>query len=213
MQPIVRVKICGLRNEADARQAVDAGADALGFNTWKAGQRFIDLQRHRAWIQALPPFVTKVALLVNASLDEAAEIARLPYIDALQLHGDETAEYCRAAAEFGRPLIKALRARTVADLEGLDAYGTHHFLIDAHVKGLFGGTGAQADLALAQEFTRRYPQFSLILAGGLRPETVGEAIRTVRPSAVDVSSGVESAPGVKDPEKLRGFIRTVRELA
>ena len=206
-RPLVRVKICGLTNEQDARDAIDAGASALGFNTWKGGKRFIDLDREGAWITALPPFVTRVALLVNASLAEAERIAKLSFIDALQLHGDESPDYCRTAVTFGRPVIKALRARSNSDLEGLEAFGTPHFLIDAHVPGLFGGTGVAADLDLARDFTARYPQLSLVLAGGLTADNVSAAIASARPAAVDVSSGVECTPGIKDPEKVRAFIQ------
>ncbi len=208
--PVVRVKICGLTNEADARAAVAVGASALGFNTWREGRRYIDLGQAAAWIGALPPFVTKVALLVNATLEEARRTARYPFIDALQLHGDETADYCQALAQAGRPIIKAVRARTEEDLDGLERYPTTHFLIDAHCAGQFGGTGRAADVALALSFRERYPGFSLILAGGLSAENVAEKVRQVRPAGVDVSSGVERTPGQKDREKMRAFVQAAQ---
>src|SRR3954471_1635294 len=177
---MVRVKICGLTNEHDARVSIAAGASALGFNTWPSGKRFLDLAQAGPWIAALPPFVTKVALLVNATLAEAERIARLPFIDALQLHGDEDAAYCTEAVRFGRPIIKALRLRTAADLEELERFSTRHFLVDAHVEGHFGGTGAGADLALAREFRTRYPHYTLTLAGGLKPRNVAAMIAEVQ---------------------------------
>ncbi len=206
----VRVKICGLTNKEDTRAAIDAGADALGFNTWRGGKRFIDLEREASWLAALPPFVVKVALLVNASLEEAEKVARLPFIDALQLHGDEGADYCRALAKFRRPFIKALRPQSTDELANLEQYATPHFLIDAHVPGAFGGTGVQADASLATEFQRRYPHLPLILAGGLKPENVGAIVRAVRPWAVDVSSGVEIQPGKKDPAAMATFVAATR---
>jgi phosphoribosylanthranilate isomerase len=205
-----RIKICGITNCEDAEAAIGTGADALGFNTWPGTPRHLDLDQAADWLSALPPFVTKVALLVNASLAEARRIAQLPFIDALQLHGDENPAYCAALRDCGRPFIKALRLQTGDDLSHLSEFGTPYFLIDAHVAGAFGGTGVRADLALAAEFRRRYPRFSLVLAGGLRPENVAETIRELRPYAVDVSSGVEAKPGRKDLVLMRSFVAAVR---
>lgn len=206
----VRIKICGITNREDAEAAIAAGADALGFNTWREGKRFIDLDAAAAWIEELPPFITKVALLVNASLPDAERLARLRFVDALQLHGDEDAAYCAQVRAFGRPFIKALRLRSRDELSHLSEFGTRHFLIDAHVAGSFGGTGALADLAVVEEFKRQHPGLALTLAGGLTPENVAEVVRTVRPYAVDVSSGVESEPGRKDPRRMKAFVEAVR---
>ncbi len=206
----VRIKICGITNQQDAEAAIAAGADALGFNTWREGKRFIDLDRAADWIEELPPFITKVALLVNAPLAEAEHLARLPFIDALQLHGDEDAAYCAQVRAFGRPFIKALRLRSREELSQLSEFGTRHFLIDAHVAGSFGGTGTLADVAVVEEFKERNPGLALTLAGGLTPENVAEVVRAVRPYAVDVSSGVESAPGRKDPARMKAFVEAVR---
>jgi phosphoribosylanthranilate isomerase len=208
----VRVKICGLQRAEDAEVAIALGADALGFNTWSGSKRCIDLEREASWLAELPPFVSKIALTVNAPVEEAVRIARLPFIDAVQLHGDEDAGFCRRLMEAsGRPVIKALRIRVASELEGLADYPTGFFLLDAHVPGMFGGTGVQADLNLATAFRARFPHRPLILAGGLRPENVAEAIRLVRPYAVDVSSGVESSPGRKDRGLMRALIEAVRD--
>lgn len=209
-RPLVRVKICGITREQDARLAVDLGVHALGFNTWKGGKRFLDVHAAGEWIAALPPFISKVALLVNASLEEAQAVAELSYIDALQLHGDETPDYCREVAQFGRPIIKALRVQSAGDFQDLERWGTRHFLLDAHVPGQFGGTGVVADLDLVRQFTAQYPLHALILAGGLRPENVAAAIASTHPWAVDVSSGVESAPGQKDAGLMRAFMEAVQ---
>lgn len=205
-----RIKICGLTSETDARAAIDAGAHALGFNTWSGSKRFLDLAAAAPWLRELPPFVTRVALTVNAPLSEAERIASLPFIDALQLHGDENPAYVERLIAVGRPVIKALRAGVPADLNAVAEYPTPYFLLDAMVAGAYGGTGVTLDPALALEFQHRHPRLSLTLAGGLRPDNVAAAIHGARPYAVDVSSGVETAPGRKDYAQLRAFVAAVR---
>jgi phosphoribosylanthranilate isomerase len=205
----VAVKICGITNAKDAIAAVDAGADLLGLNTWTGTKRFLDLAANAEWIAGLP--IPRVALLVNASLEEAERIAGLPYIDALQLHGDEDAEFCQRVAAFGKPLIKALRAPNSDAFAGLDEFATPHILLDAHVPGAFGGTGKRINLELARDFRSRFPAFTLWLAGGLTPENVAEAISVARPQVVDVSSGVEASPTRKDVAKMRDFVASVRK--
>jgi phosphoribosylanthranilate isomerase len=204
----VAVKICGVTNANDAIAAVNAGADLLGFNTWSGTKRHVDLPANAAWIADLP--VPRVALLVNASLSEAERIANLPYIDALQLHGDEDALYCQRVTAFGKPLIKALRAASSSAFIGAKTFSTRHILLDAHVPGAFGGTGKQIDLNLAREFRNQFPNFTLWLAGGLTADNVTNAISVARPQVVDVSSGVEATVARKDTGKMRDFIAAVR---
>lgn len=189
--------------------AIDAGADLLGFNTWKGTKRFIDLDGNAGWIASLPSRVCRVALLINASRSEAERIAALPFIDALQFHGDEDAAYCGWAAGLGKPIIKAIRARDASLLDAVDSFATPHILLDAHVPGEFGGTGARVDLALARRFRLEHPGLILWLAGGLTAANVGEAVRIVQPRVVDVSSGVESAPGRKEVGKMSAFVSAV----
>jgi len=207
---LIAVKICGITNRDDALAAVDAGADLLGFNTWPGTKRFVDIARNAGWIAALPRPVIRVALLVNATPEETERIAAFEFVDALQFHGDEDAAFCRRAAEFGKPIIKALRAKDRGALAHAGDFSTRHILLDAHVPGEFGGTGARVDLALACEFKRTHPALSLWLAGGLTPENVADAVRTVRPAVVDVSSGVESGPGRKDVEKMRALMQAAK---
>lgn len=207
----MRVKICGITTAEDAEAAVLAGADALGFNTWPGSRRYLELEKAAGWIADLPGFVTRVALCVNASLEEAIRISGLPYVDALQLHGDETSEYCRSVAALGRSWIRAVRLENAAQIGSLAEWGTRNVLIDAAVAGAYGGTGARLDLELAVESVRRCKGLCLTLAGGLDPENVAEAVRLVRPYAVDVASGVESAPGRKDAVKMRDFVQAVAE--
>lgn len=201
----VRVKICGITCREDAEQAIALGADALGFNLWPGSRRYVMLEQHRGWIEQLPPFVTRVAVLVNAPLEEAERVARSPAFDAVQLHGDEDAAYCAAFVRIGRPFIKALRVRAAGDVAAADQFGTRRILIDAHVEGAFGGTGKRIDLDFASELVRRQPGLQVILAGGLTAENIEETVRAVRPYAVDVASGVESEDGRKDREKMRAF--------
>ncbi len=205
----VRVKICGVTNEADALEAISAGADALGFNLFSGSKRRVDLDREAAWIQALPPFVTRVAVLVNVPLAEARRIAEHPAIDLVQFHGDEDEKFCAEFARFGRPFLKALRLRDATSIATADRFSTPHVLLDADAGGAFGGTGKLIDLTLAAECVRRHPALKIVLAGGLRPTNVAAAVRAVRPYAVDVASGVESAPGKKDRQKMVAFVEAV----
>jgi phosphoribosylanthranilate isomerase len=206
----VRVKICGITNREDAEAAIAAGADALGFNLFPGSKRGLALDEHAGWIAGLPPFVTKVAVLVNAPLAEALRVAQHPAIDLVQLHGNEDADYCAALAKTGRPFIKALRLRDAAEIAGAAQFSTPHLLIDAHVEGEFGGTGTALDLDLAAAFVRRHPGRQVLLAGGLTPENVGAAVRAVQPFAVDVAGGVETEPRRKDATKMRAFILAAR---
>ena len=204
------VKICGITNRDDALAAVEAGADLLGFNTWKGTKRFLDVEKNAEWIAALPRPVLRVALLVNVPPAEVERVAALPFVDALQFHGDEDADFFRWAAQIGKPVIKALRAKDRGVFAQARDFSTPHILLDAHVPGEFGGTGARVDLALACEFKRAHPSLTLWLAGGLTPENVGDAVRAVRPAVVDVSSGVEFEPGRKDAMKMRAFVAGAR---
>ena len=209
----VRVKICGVTNRADALAAIALGADALGFNLFPGSKRFLDLDREAAWMQALPPFVTRVAVLVNEPLDDARRIAERPEIDLVQFHGDEDAAYCAEFARLGRPFVKALRLREAASVEMADRFATPHVLLDAHAGAAFGGTGTLIDLALAAECVRRHPALRIILAGGLKPENVGAAVRAVQPYAVDVASGVEADGDArrKSAERMARFFAAIRD--
>lgn len=210
MNSRVRVKICGVTTEADAHAAIDLGADALGFNLFPGSPRCLDLDREASWIVALPPFITRVAVLVHVPVAEAIRVAEHPAIDLVQFHGDEDEAYCAEFARLGRPFVKALRVRDAASLDGADRFSTPHLLLDAHAESAYGGTGLRLDPALAAEAVRRFPAHRIVLAGGLRPDNVGKAVRLIHPYAVDVASGVESAPGKKDREKMAAFLAAVR---
>lgn len=209
----VAVKVCGINREDDALAAIEAGADLLGFNTWEGTKRHLDLEKNADWLARLPVSIIRVALLVNARPDFAARIAALPFVDALQVHGDEGTAECARLAALGKPIIKALRAQDPAVNSGAGAFSTKHVLLDAHVPGAYGGTGARVDLDLARRFRENNPALTVWLAGGLRPENVAEAVRIVRPAVVDVSSGVESEPARKEAAKMRAFVQAVRDAS
>ncbi|MEI6714581.1 MAG: phosphoribosylanthranilate isomerase [Verrucomicrobiota bacterium] len=205
----VRVKICGITTEADALAAIAAGADALGFNTWSGSKRYLDLKKAQEWIVRLPGFVTRVALCINASGPEVEEVAAMPGIDVLQFHGDETKAFCAEYAAGGRSFIRAIRLGTDEDLDQLRDWSTRQVLVDAAVPSVYGGSGATVEKRLAGLAITRYPELAITLAGGLEPGNVGDLVRELRPYAVDVASGVESAPGRKDWIKMRDFVQAV----
>lgn len=203
------VKICGITNLADARVAAEAGADLLGFNFYRASPRYIAPLEARRIIDELPEGVMPVGLFVNEeSPERVAEIADAAGVRAVQLHGDEAPEYCRALE--GRFVIKALRVREGFRPESVRDYATEAVLLDGFSLEAYGGTGKTFDWTAAREASRLVPK--LFLAGGLSAANVGEAVKLVRPYAVDACSSVERAPGIKDASRLRAFISAVREV-
>ncbi|GIX07608.1 MAG: N-(5'-phosphoribosyl)anthranilate isomerase [Candidatus Poribacteria bacterium] len=202
---MVQVKVCGITRLEDAMVCVEAGADALGFVFYEPSPRFITPETAAAIAERLPPFVVRVGVFVDAPAEEMEAIARLVGLDCLQLHGQEPPELC---ASLSRRVLKAVRVGERLDFP-FESYQTvGAFLLDTYVPGLPGGTGQAFRWELAQQ-AKRYGR--IVLAGGLTPENVAEAIQIARPDGVDVSSGVEAAPGRKDPAKVRAFLRTVRE--
>ena len=200
----IRIKICGITNVADALQAVEAGADALGFVFYDKSPRFVTPHEVQKIIAELPPFVTTVGLFVNEPIPRIRRIMAAARLDVVQLHGDEQPDDCLI-----EPLrvIKALRIRDAASLEGANLYQVSALLLDAWHDEHYGGTGLAFDWQLAERLTGKC---ALILAGGLTPENIIDAVRQVKPYGVDVSSGVEAQPGKKDHQKVAEFIRRVR---
>ena len=204
---MVRVKICGITNAADARAALEAGADALGFNFWRGSARYISPQEARRIIEELPREILPVGVFVNVpDAETLARIASEAGVRGVQLHGDETPDYCRLLS--GRMVIKALRVGDDFEPESAATFETSAVLLDAFSRVARGGTGETFDWSIARRVRALVPQ--LYLAGGLTPENVREAIAAVEPFAVDVCSGVESVPGRKDPARMRAFIDAVR---
>jgi phosphoribosylanthranilate isomerase len=203
----VKVKICGITSAADGLLAVEAGADALGFNFYEASPRFVTPGAAAMIIQQLPPFVIKVGVFVDAAPDLVLEAISQCGLNVLQFHGNEAPEYC---GQFGLMTMKAFRIRDASSLEALEQYATDAWLLDAYAAGSPGGTGECFNWDLAVQ-AKRFGR-PIFLAGGLTPENVADAIRQVRPYAVDVASGVEASPGRKDAAKVRAFIQAARRL-
>ena len=199
-----RVKICGITRSADARAAAEAGADAIGLVFYPASPRYLSAERALEIRDALPAFVHTVALFVNPDAPQVAQVIGRVRPAMLQFHGDESAQFC---AQFGMPYVKACRVRPGVDLlQYLRPFSAAAaWLLDSHVEE-YGGVGERFDWSLAPRERGR----PLILSGGLAPDNVAEAIRRVRPWGVDVSSGVESAKGIKDAAKIAAFIAEVR---
>lgn len=204
----VRIKICGITAKEDALMAIAAGADALGFNFFRGSKRYIPFTENRTWIGALAGHTFRVAVVVNAEKDELIRLRDSGCFEAVQFHGDESPDLC---ADAGFPVwIRAVRIKSEQSLADALQYETPHLLLDAWSADAYGGTGRNVDWDAAGEFAATQPSRRIILAGGLDPENVQEAIRTVRPHAVDAASGVESSPGRKDVRRVRAFIKAVR---
>ncbi len=205
---MVQIKICGITNIEDGLAAASAGADALGFVFHPPSPRYVTPGRAREIIASLPPALCTVGVFVNLAATEVLQIAELCGLDFIQLHGAETSEYCRRFP--GERLIKALSFRCEEEFAAMVDYPVRAFLVDAHDPVRFGGTGKTCDWNLARKAAARHP---LILAGGLGTENLLAALETVKPLAVDISSGVEVQPGRKDHEKIRSVIDAVRRHA
>lgn len=201
---MVRAKICGITNRDDALCAIDSGADALGFNFYEKSLRYIAPEKAGEIVFDLPPFVTPVGVFVNASEREIDIAVKLAGLRAIQLHGDEPPEACLGHAV---PVIRALRVGCDFDVQALLSYLVNTFLLDTEKAGAYGGTGETFDWTKAME-AKRYGR--IVLAGGLNPDNVQEAIEQVGPYAVDTSSGVEAEPGKKDHKKVRDFLARVK---
>jgi phosphoribosylanthranilate isomerase len=199
---LIRIKICGIQDAAAALAAAEAGADAVGL-VFAPGKRQVNPKIAREICQALPPFVNKVGVFVNAGVEAVKEIAGLCGLDTLQFHGQESAAYC---SQFQQTVIKAFPIKDEASLAQLAGFRNHTLLLDSYSAGQSGGTGCVFPWELASKAGQAY---RIILAGGLSADNVLAAIRAVRPVGVDVSSGVESN-GKKDSRKIREFITTIR---
>ena len=203
-----RVKICGITRRVDALESVKQGADAIGLVFYPPSPRAVSIEQASRIVEGLPPFITVVGLFVNAERSEIAATLAQTRIDLLQFHGNESPEACEG---YGRPYIKAIRMRESIDLIALKRQypGAAALLLDAYTKGVPGGTGTRFDW----DRIPRELNGSIILAGGLSPENIESAVRQVRPFAVDVSGGVESQKGIKDPAKIALFMQGVRSAS
>lgn len=201
-----RVKICGITSLGDALLAVENGADAIGFIFYEKSPRYIGPNTVSLIIKELPPFVTAVGVFVNEAPDKIRAISNETGIDCVQLHGDETPEFCDS---LGLQIIKAFRIKTIDDIKKIRDYQVSAYLLDTYREGVPGGTGETFNWDIAVE-AKKYGR--IILSGGLKPDNIASAIKKVGPYAVDVSSGVEAKPGKKDAGKIIKFMEQVKGL-
>lgn len=203
----IGVKVCGLTREEDARAAIEAGVDALGFNFYPRSKRAVCLADIAPWLKKLPGDIGRVAIVVHPDESLLRELTRSGLFHALQFHGGETPEFC--AAWGGDFYVKARPISDAASADAALADPAPCLLLDAHAPGVHGGTGRTIDWQLAAGVVAAAAR-PVVLSGGLRPENVADAVRLVRPAAVDTASGVESAPGVKDAAVMRAFVEAAR---
>ncbi len=199
------IKICGIKRMDDAIDAVKFGANAIGFNFYRKSKRYISPEEARKIINEIPPFISIVGVFVNEEIETVKHICSYCGIDIIQFHGDESPQYCE---KFEKRIIKAFRLRDEKDIEKISLYRVNGILVDSFKEGEYGGTGIGFNEILIKKIEMRQ---RLILAGGLRVDNVEEAILKIRPYGVDVCSGVEIKPGVKDRDKMKIFIERARE--
>ena len=200
----VKVKICGMTNLNDVKVAVDGGVDAVGFIFYKKSPRSVTMQTVREIVLELPPFVNSVGVFVDETAEQINKIADRCNLDRVQLHGDESPAFCK---KIRRRVIKAIRVKDIQSLKKLSDYPVSSFLLDTFSEDQYGGTGKVFDWNLAFPAKKYGP---IILAGGLTPNNVRQAIQRIRPYGVDVCSGVESRPGIKDHKKMQAFLKNVK---
>ena len=203
---IVKVKICGLTNYDDAVAAMDMGADLLGFNFYPSSPRYVTVEAAAAIIRKLPAFVDTAGVFVNASLDEIRRTIDLCCLDWVQLHGDETPEFCRSLNSVNVRTMKALRVKDASDIKNAEEFFTDAILLDAFDPEKYGGTGLTFDWNIVGHIGKR-----VFLAGGINPDNAAEAVK-LGVYGIDVCSGVEAEPGKKDHEKMKRLFDNIRYL-
>jgi phosphoribosylanthranilate isomerase len=202
---LVKIKICGITGVDDAKLAIELGADMLGFNFYPESPRYISFQQAEEIIRQIPTFMDTVALFVNPSPSELKRVAEKGFFNWIQLHGDETPEFCKSLNWVNARIIKAIRVQSADDIRRADIYPVDAILLDAFDKNLYGGTGKTFDWSLIDHLYRR-----IFLAGGITPQNIIEALN-LGAYCIDVCSGVESQPGKKDPGKMRLLFETIRK--
>lgn len=202
----VAVKICGITSGDQATEIVEAGVDAIGINFWPRSKRFVSLETAAPWLKELKGTVPRVAVTVNATDEELAAIYESGGIDWIQLHGDESVERVDSLLYEGLPVFKAVGVRDRKSLDSAGDFPGIPLLLDAYAPTEYGGTGTAMDWTLGAEAVAKWPEREIVLAGGLTPDNVAAAAEQVRPAGVDVASGVEKAPGIKDIDLVRRFI-------
>ncbi len=204
------VKICGVTQKNQAIEISAMGADFIGINLWPLSKRYLPLEK-ASWLSEIPRATSVVGVFVNADINYLKEVAASGLVSHLQLHGDESADLCAMLIEAGQSIIKAFRVSDVSMLDEIADYPVNDILLDSYHPEHRGGSGECFPWNLALKFKQKYPNRSLFLAGGLHADNVSEAVRTVRPYAVDVASGVEDGtPGIKNLEKVARFIKQAK---
>ncbi len=202
---ITSLKICGVTTHEDAHQLVTLQVDALGINFWPKSKRYL-APENATWLRDLDEKILRVGVFVNEPPGLPLQLVRDGLLDVIQLHGDETPADAAAFRDAGIPFIKAIGVKTRADLARANEYGAAAILLDAHAPGIYGGTGEVFDWEVASDFRRDHPHLPIILAGGIVPENAGLAVMSVQPAALDIASGAELSPGVKDFKKVAAFL-------
>lgn len=196
------LKVCGITLASDAEQLVMLGVEALGVNFWPKSKRYIDPAKAHEFLAPLAGKILRVGVFVNAEAEHVLELLKNGTIDVAQFHGDESATYCQQFKNLGFPYIRALGVKNAESLNDIHTYGADAILLDAHAPGVYGGTGAAFDWSLARKVIEENPGFPILLAGGITTENAEQATRDVAPAALDLASGSESAPGIKDFDKI-----------
>ena len=202
------LKICGVTTRGDAAQLVELGVDALGVNFWPKSKRYLAAE-DATWLRDLAGKILRVGVFVNEKPDLPLRLVRAGYLDVVQLHGDEMPEDVTAYRDADVSFIKAIGVKTRANLERATEYGAAAILLDAHAPGVYGGTGEVFDWEVASDFRRQHPELPVILAGGIVPENAGLAVMSVQPAALDIASGAELSPGIKDFQKVAAFLKAL----
>jgi phosphoribosylanthranilate isomerase len=205
----VSLKICGVTTREDAERLVELGVDALGLNFWPRSKRHLAPQA-AAWLRGLAGKILRVGVFVNQPAGLPLQLLADDMIDLVQLHGDETPQDAAVFRTAGAPFIKAIGVGGVADLARAAEFGAAAVLLDAHAPGVYGGTGETFDWNSALDFKKQHPDMPIVLAGGITPQNAAMAVEIVRPVALDVASGAEISPGVKDFNKVAALLAAVR---
>lgn len=203
------LKICGVRTESDAYRLIELGVDAVGFNFWPHSKRYLD-PKDAAWLKNLEGKILRVGVTVNQPAELSLRLISERMIDVVQLHGDEAPEAVEIFSNAGIRVIKAIGVKTPTDIEKAGEFKVDAMLLDAHAPIVFGGTGETFDWSLALDFKKRFPNTAMLLAGGITPQNAAMAISQVKPSALDIASGAEVSPGVKDFTKVQQLLDACR---
>lgn len=204
------LKVCGITRAADATGLVEAGIPALGVNFWPQSKRYIAPQLAKPFLHQVAGKILRVGVFVNAPAEEVTHLLEQNIIDVAQFHGDESIEYCQNFRQSKQPFIKAIGVDSPASLSQLSDYGANAVLLDAHAPGVYGGTGKSFDWNLAAEVVKNHPSLPILLAGGITASNAQQASSLVHPAALDLASGSESSPGIKDFGKIRAIQAAVK---